>query len=84
MQAFLSLLFNFCVIVMVLRDVQFYYFTIQCETADTVIYIYFIYQHALPFCTENNFYAINLVSANYTRLNCVVNWFLNFNNYAIK
>lgn len=71
MQAFLSLLFNFCVIVMVLRDVQFYYFTIQCETADTVIY-------------ENNLYAINLVSANYTRLNCVVNWFLNFNNYAIK
>lgn len=42
MQAFLSLLFNFCVIVMVLRDVQFYYFTIQCETADTVIYLFYL------------------------------------------
>lgn len=42
MQAFLSLLFNFCVIVMVLRDVQFYYFTIQCEIADTVIYLFYL------------------------------------------
>lgn len=42
MQAFLSLLFNFCVIVMVLGDVQFYYFTIQCETADTVIYLFYL------------------------------------------
>lgn len=46
MQAFLSLLFNFCVIVMVLRDVQFYYFTIQCETADTVIGLYLFYLSA--------------------------------------
>lgn len=42
MQAFFSLLFNFCVIVMVLRDVQCYYFMIQCETSDTVIYLFYL------------------------------------------
>lgn len=41
MQAFLSLLFNFCVIVFALRDVQSN-FTIKCETADTVIYLFYL------------------------------------------
>lgn len=56
MQAFLSLLFNFCVNVMVLRDVQFYYFTIQCETADTVIYISILFiSMPNPFALKTTF-----------------------------